>query len=231
MARINKAQLTKLEILQVASRLFLENGYSETSVRAIGNELDMSTGNITFYYPTKEHVLAELVEILCEFQWDLMGEETKEDYSLVMAVCLELATMAAICEEDAVARDVYRASYTSSLCLEIIQRNDAERARKVFGSYCPDWTDEQFREAEVQVSGIEYAALMTSTDVLPLEHRVSSALNAILMIFGVPEETRKTKIARVMKMDFRRLARRTLKEFKLYVKRAHEQTLEELLRA
>ena len=33
MARINKSALTKLEIIQVASKLFLTEGYSNTSIK------------------------------------------------------------------------------------------------------------------------------------------------------------------------------------------------------
>lgn len=54
MARINKAQLTKIEIIQVETRMFLEKGCSATSIKAISNELEMSTGNLTFHFPTKE---------------------------------------------------------------------------------------------------------------------------------------------------------------------------------
>ena len=53
----------------MASRQFLEKGYSATTVAAISKELAMSPGNLTFHFPTKEHLLAELVDLLCSFQW------------------------------------------------------------------------------------------------------------------------------------------------------------------
>lgn len=52
----------------------------------------------------------------------------------------------------------------------------------VFGEYRPDWTDAQFAEAEMLVSGIEYATLMTAGDPVSLEARITSALNNILTI-------------------------------------------------
>ena len=66
---------TKYEIIQVASEFFLENGYSVTSPKAIADELQISTGNITYYFPTKEHLLAVIVEMLCDFQWKLFEME------------------------------------------------------------------------------------------------------------------------------------------------------------
>ena len=45
------ANNTKLEILQCATELFLEKGYTSAYVTAIANKLDISTGNLTFHYP------------------------------------------------------------------------------------------------------------------------------------------------------------------------------------
>lgn len=230
MARINKSALTRLEIVQEASKQFLEKGYTRTTVSAIGKELDMSSGNLTFYFPTKEHLLAELVDLLCSFQWKRMEEEADEGYSSIMAICLELTSMASACESDPVIKDFFLSAYSSPMCLEIIRRNDTERAKKVFGSYRPDWTEEQFAEAEILCSGIEYATLMTANDHVTLETRIAGALNNILGIYGIPEETRQTKTKKVFAMDYRNLGKQVLEEFKEYVKQANEQALLDLLK-
>mgnify|MGYP003539276353 CR=1 FL=1 len=48
---------TKYEILQCATRLFIEKGYTSTYVTSIASELGISTGNLTFHFPTKEHII------------------------------------------------------------------------------------------------------------------------------------------------------------------------------
>ncbi len=230
MARISRSTLTKLQIIQVACKHFLEDGYTATSAKTICTELDMSPGNLTFYFPTKEHLLAELIDLLCRFQWKMMEREADDGYSSVMAVCLELMAMAAVCEEDSAARDMYFSAYTSSLCLDILRRNDTDRAKEVFAAYRPEWKDEQFAEAELLVSGIEYATLTATKGTVPLETRIAGALNQILSIYGVPAEVREMKIARVLKMDYRTISRRILAEFKGYVYEANEQALIDLLK-
>ena len=67
MARKKVNNAIKMAMVRVANRMFLERGFSNTSVKAIAQELGISTGHITFYYPTKEHLLAILVEKLCDF--------------------------------------------------------------------------------------------------------------------------------------------------------------------
>ena len=227
MAR-KRVNTTQMEIVQVAMRMFLEKGFSHTSAKAICDELGISTGNLTFYYPTKEHMLAVLVEMLCDFQWKMMEKEADEGYSSLMAVCLELTAMAAMCEEDEIAKDFYLSTYSHPLTLGIIRKNDVERAKKVFAEYCPTWKEMNFAEAEVLVSGIEYATMMTTDDSSPLDVRIAGALHSIMMIYNVPEELRKRKVEKVLAMDYRSIGRRVLKEFKDYVEKANEQAFAEL---
>ena len=220
----------RLEIVQEASRQFLEKGYTTTSISMISKALEMSPGNLTYHYPSKEHLLAELVDLLCRFQWKRMEEEAAEGYSSVMAICLELTSMAGACEADPVIKDFLLSAYSSPMCLEIIRRNDTERAKKVFASYRPDWTEEQFAEAEILCSGIEYATLMTANDPVSMEMRISGALHNILGIFGIPEEIRKAKIKKVFATDYKNLGKRVLQAFREYVEQANEQAFIDLLR-
>ncbi len=219
--RRRKVNTTKMEIIQIATNMFIEKGYSSTTFRMIADELDISSGHVAFYFPSKEALLAQLVEILCDFQWKLIREEADDGISSLLAVCFELMTMASACEESEVAKDFFVSAYQSPKCLEIIHNNDSARAKEVFTEYCPDWTDEQFREAEILVAGIEYATLNAIDKTVSLETRISGALNAIMMIYNVPEEIRKIKIEKVLAMDYRSLGKRIFKEFKEYVEQTN----------
>jgi len=230
MAHIDKGALTRLEIVEEASKQFLDKGYSNTTMSSLAKELQMSTGNLTFHYPTKEHLLAELVNMLCKFQWNRMEEAADDGISSVLAVCLELTAMAAACEEDEVIKDLLISSYTSALCLDVIRRNDTKRAKAVFRSYRTDWTDEQFCEAEILVSGIEYSTLMTGGEPVPLETRVSGALQVILGMYGVPPEMREIKLQKVFAMDYRQLGAKTFREFKKFVNRSNNKAIMDLMK-
>lgn len=226
---VKHVKTTKLDIIRSATAYFLGVGYTATSPKMIAEELDISTGNITYYFPSKDHLLAVLVKMLCDFQWEMMKREADEGISSIMAICLELAAMAAMCEEDAIAKDFYVSSYCSPLCLGIIRQNDTRRAKTVFREYCTDWSEEQFEEAEILVSGTEYATLITSGVSVSLETRIAGALNNILSTYNVPEEIRKSKIARVLAMDYRKIGRSVLQEFKTYVNETNEHAFSELL--
>ena len=230
MARRRRVNMTKMEIVQVATRMFLERGYSETSLKAICDELDISTGNLTFYFPTKEHLLAVLVKMLCNYQWRMMEQATDEGKTSLMALCLELTAMAAACEENDIARDFYLSAYTHPITLDIIRRNDARRAKQVFGPlYCQNWREHNFKEAETLVSGIEYATLMTTESSAALDVRIAGALQAVMLIYNVPEETRRIKLDKVLAMDYRSIGRSILEGFIEYTEQIDEDHLEEIL--
>ena len=70
---------TKYEIIRTGTRLFLEKGYSATTPKLICDELDISTGNLTYYFPTKEHLLAVLADMLCKFQGKMLQSMVQEE--------------------------------------------------------------------------------------------------------------------------------------------------------
>lgn len=228
MAR-RRVNTTKHEIVQLATKLFLEIGYSATTPKKICDELDISTGNLTYYFPTKDHLLAVLVEMLCSFQQKLVQDTLEDGKTSLLAVCMELATMAAMSEENEIAKDLFVSAYSSPMCLEIIRKNDAERSKYIYGEFCEGWTEEQFAEAETLVSGIEYATMMITHDCAPLETRITGALNNIMHIYNVPQEIRDLQIQKVLTMDYRDLSRHVLDDFKQFVEQTNELTFEELL--
>jgi len=221
---------TRLQIIQLAARLFLEEGYSNTSFSKIAKILDISTGNITFYFKSKEHLLAVLAEELFVFQEKLLEQAANEGKTSMLAYCLEIATIASACSEDEAARDIFIAAYSSEMILGLIRENDKEKTKKIFGQYRPEWTDEQWTAAENIVSGIEYATLMTSEEKTSLPLKIESAISSILAIYGVPEEMRKIKISKIFALDYRALGKRVLGEFKDHINTVNEQNLKQAIR-
>lgn len=212
-----KVNETQLAILQTGTRMFLEWGYSATSPKAICAAVGISPGTLTHYYPTKEQLLAVLIEMLADFQWKTVVDIVNEGETPLTALCLEVAAMASIVREDDIACDLYISAYTNALSLGIIRRHDAMRAKQVFATYCEGWTDESFAAAETMVSGIEYATLRLTPDSPPLEVCVTQAMNAILGLYGVPEDLRQKTIREALAMDYHSFGRKMLEGFKQYV--------------
>ena len=217
-ARGAKNRPTKEMIVQIASRLYLEKGFEDTSNKEICDILQISPGNLTFHFPQREHVLTEFVKELCDFQWRMIEVLEQEDKSPLLALCIEIATMAAAAEEDKAIRDIYISSYTYQMPLAVIRENDTRKTQKIFSEFNPDWTDEQFRVMQTLYSGIEYAIFSSAGhDDLSLDMRVACGLDAALRLYNVPEDLRNQKIEKIIAMDYRSLGKRILSDFKDYI--------------
>ena len=68
MARVKKESPVRLAIIQAATELFFERGFSKTTAAAVCARAKIGTGNLTSYFPTKEHILEVLVKMMIEFQ-------------------------------------------------------------------------------------------------------------------------------------------------------------------
>ena len=218
---------TKYEIVQTASEFFFTKGFSNTSPRMIAEKLVLSTGNITYYFKSKEHLLLTTVEELCNFQWNMLEAEIDKGIGSAVSVCLETMTVAVACEESEIARDFFIATFQSQLCRNHLRQNHVDRAKKIFASECDGWTDEQFHQAELLIMGLQYSAIVPTDANIPLKMRLSGALNQILSIYNVDEETRREEIQKVLDKDCREISKRVLEAFTDFVKKKNAKTLNE----
>lgn len=218
---------TRELILQTGMRLFLERGYTATHCSHVTKDLGISPGNLTFYFPTKEHLLAQLVEDLCAFQWMIMEQTHSEGKTYLLAYCMELASIAALCQQSPNGKDFYLSSYTHPMSLAIIRQHDTQKARRVFGEFCPSFSEEDFADMENLVSGIEYGMLSTpSEDAAALDRKVSRALDSILLLYRVPKALREEKIAKVMASNYRENSLTLLHNFVNFVEAINAKALE-----
>ena len=218
---------TKYEIVQTASEFFFTKGFSNTSPRMIAEKLGLSTGNITYYFKSKEHLLLTTVEELCNFQWNMLEAEIDKGIGSAASICLETMTVAVACEESELARDFFIATFQSQLCRNHLRQNHVDRAKKIFAVECDSWTDEQFHQAELLIMGLQYSAIVPTDANIPLKMRLSGALNQILSIYNVDEETRREEIQKVLDKDCREISKRVMEAFTGFVKEKNAKTLNE----
>ena len=226
----SKNRPTRELIMQKGMQLFLEKGYTATHCSHISKALGISPGNLTFYFPTKEHLLAELTSQLCAFQWKVMEEANNDGKSPLFSYCMEIATMSAMCDQSAIAKDFFISAYTHPMSLQVIRRNDVVKAKQIFATFKPDFTDEDFACAENIVSGIELAALMADDiENVTLEKRIRFALDSVLKLYDVPQQLREEKLRKIQNFDYRTTANTLLREFSTYVDEVNAQAVQQYI--
>lgn len=201
-----KAVSTKDRILKTAIDLFFEKGYTLTTARNICDRLGISTGNLTFHYPSKEHLLLAIVERLCGYQRDLVDESSGESSAFKYAY--EIASQVSVCENNEIAKDFYVSAYTIPITLATIRKWKGEYAESVFKKYNPDWTKEDFALAEITASGIELSIMIPAHDKeIAFSDKLRIMLDSLLKLYNVPEKERSTVVDRVLESDYDKFGR------------------------
>lgn len=73
-AQSSKGQILRHAVLQVAARLFAERGFGGTNLQDIADELGISRPALYYYFKSKDHLLASMVEEVTVFS----GQRTTE---------------------------------------------------------------------------------------------------------------------------------------------------------
>lgn len=229
MAR-RKANITKLEILQVATRMFLEKGFTNTSVKAISNELDISTGNLTFHYHTKEDILLELAKEITDFHMRSIEKVQSDGYDDLFAYCWEVTLQITLCEENPQINDLYLAIYSHPTTLLFVKDWTAEKNYRILGERLSDWTIEHFRIIENVTCCIERSALTEPcTEAYTLEDKIRLTLTCLLKIYDISKEEREEVIGEILKTDYRKTGNDLLKQFTKYIEKHNQQIIQEAI--
>ena len=218
----------KFEIIKTATEFIFTVGYSKTSPQMIAKKMNMSTGNITHYFPSKEHLLCTLVEMLCEFQWKMFEGSTEKGFGSIGSICMEMMTVATGCEQSDVAWDFFSAVFESEMCRNYLRANHVQRAKFVFAKECQGWTDQDFERAEMMVMGLQYSTVAANNAHIPLKEKISAALDQVLYVYQVDEETRKREINKIMHLDYQGISKQVVEAFIAFVNRMSNEALHEM---
>ena len=83
----------KRELAEISLRLFLKDGFDQTTVEAIAREAQISARTFFRYFPTKEEAFFANQEDRLDRFRDLLGEQTQSDppFERVRRGCLQMA--------------------------------------------------------------------------------------------------------------------------------------------
>ena len=233
MAEKHKECATKTRIIKAARELFFGEGYTKTTARKISDTVGISTGNLTFHFPTKEHLLLELVKEFCSYQLDEVIRSIKHGDCRLRTYAAEIVMQTMICEKSESLRDFCVSAFTTPMTLAEIRSWDSKKSQLLFRSYNPDWAEQDFILAENAASGLEMGALMTECDeVVTLEDKLRTTLDSLMRLYNVPEPERLAVIDEVLKTDYDGLSQQLLDRLKEHKPDMHdfETDLQEVLR-
>ena len=222
--------LTKKRILQSCVKLFLENGYHQTTMQQILKDAQVSASSFQNLFQSKDGVLLELVDFMFENQFSMARHVAGEALPTVYVYAAETALQITLTELNENLRQIYLEVYTQERPLAYIQRATAKELYRIFGPYQPELTEQDFVELEYGTSGLMrgYMASPCTAD-FPLERKLEKFLTLALRGYRVPEEELQKVLAFLRGQDIRGVAQKVMEELFRQLAMRYEFSLDGLL--
>lgn len=205
---------TEKSILQTAIRLFLENGYSATTLRKISQECGLRPGTIAYHFHTKDDMLYYLIQALTEFHGGIIDNSFENTNDVLFSYAAEIAIQIALCETDRKAWDLYYSAYSQFKTFEFIKNWAAKEHAHLFAQRLPDWKESDFLEKEHIASGIELAVFYAPCDrYFTLERKIALTLDSMMLLYNISEQERNQTIEKVLKLDYVKVGQEMFTKF------------------
>ena len=204
---------TEKRILQACVRLFLENGYHQTTMLQILKEAQVSSSSFQNLFRSKDGVLLELVDFMFENQFGTARSVAGAELPPVYVYAAETALQITLTELNENLRQIYLEAYTQKRLLDYIQRATAKELHRIFGPYQPELTEQDFYELELGTAGLMRGYMANPcTAEFPLERKLEKFLTLALRGYKVPEEEVQQVLAFLGGLDIRGIAQKVMEE-------------------
>lgn len=198
---------TRKKILSVCVRLFLQQGYKETTVTQIVREAGITRGSYQNQFPTKDAVLMELVKTMFSSQFDMARSIAGDDLPPVYTYAVETSIQLALTELNENLRELYIESYTHPDTAEYIYLQTTSELKNIFAPYLPDHSESDFYDMEIGTSGLIRSYMAKRCDIhFPLQRKLECFLTAAMRVYRVPEEDQEKVLAFIAVLDIEAVA-------------------------
>lgn len=202
---------TKRKILTVCVRLFLEQGYKNTSVSQIVDEAGVARGSYLNLFPTKDRILLDLTETMFGGQFGMARSITDTKLPPVYTYALETAIQLTLTELNENLREIYIEAYSLPETSEYIYLHTTAELKQIFSANFPDYSDSDFYEMEIGTAGLMRNYMARKCDIhFPLERKLSRFLTAAMRVYRVPEDELEQTVRFVERLDIRSIAERVM---------------------
>ena len=209
---INETERIVNAVLLSSAKLFLTQGYSETTVKQIAAAAGITPSTLMYVFKSKEDILCELVSYVLEEQFSMTEKLLKgKTDDKILFYAAETTLQLHMTESSEHVRDLYSAAYSLPKSSDIIQHNITGKLEKIFKEHLPMLDTKDFYELEIASGGIMRGFMTIPCDMyFTMERKVKRFLETTFLVYEVP----KTKIAQAVEFvslfDFKTIAQNAI---------------------
>lgn len=150
-------------ILETAGRLFLENGYKETSIRQIAKELDISPGLIGYYFPTKQDIAVALLSRQLKKFSELDKQYVSADDPVLRSAVLIKLQITVL--SSPVFKKFYMGALHEDIILSVIRSSGHDIYKAINEKFDLGYPDSYFLENDLISAGMERTLMLYSGEI------------------------------------------------------------------
>ena len=195
-------------VLRASAGLFIQKGYTATTLREISAASDVNMGSLVHIYEHKDKILLDLVSHSLEAQYSaaekLLQGNAKEALLLWAA---EAVLRLHIAESNEQMRELLLAAYSNPEIAIIVHQHAAAKHAGAFCQFCPQYETKDFFELEIAAGSIVRGYMAIPCDMyFTMERKVRRFLETSCLIYRVPEDRIQRIIQFVTAIDFSQAA-------------------------
>lgn len=196
------------KILLTAANMFIQQGYTATTLRALAKEANVNIGSLMHLFDNKENILCALVNVVLDSQFKVVEKRLKNttnDPCLLWAA--ETTLQQYIAERNEHIRDLYVTAYSLPNSSDLIRRHITEKMAAYFQPFNPEYQEKDFYELEIAASGITRSFMSIPCDMyFTMDAKIARYLETTFRVHGIPPEKTQEAIQFVSQFDFAQIA-------------------------
>ena len=216
-----KKEITKSLVLHSASKLFIERGYSNTRIRDIAEDANVSYNDVFRQFGDKDTILSELIGLVLECQFETSENILKDKTTNKLHLyAFETVLQLYIAETLEHIREMYVVSYSLPHSTQIVHKTLTKKLEEVFKEMLPNLETKDFYELEIASASIMRGYISVPCDMyFTMERKVRRFLEANLKIYDVKKELIDETLEFLKQFDFKETANQVLNTLFIYLEK------------
>ena len=212
-------KLTKSLILHSASKLFIENGYSNTHISHIASDAGITYNEVFRTCVDKENILCELVGLVLEFQFKETEKILKDiTNDKLYFYAFETTLQLHMAESMEHIREMYIVSYSLPHSSKIIYKTITSKLEDVFKDYLPHSETKDFYELEIASAGIMRGFITVPCDMyFTMDRKINRFIETTFKLYDVPQSKILESIEFLKQFDFKKISHNVISSLLTYL--------------
>ena len=210
---------TRTLVLHSATKLFIENGYTNTRIKDIAADSGVGYNEIFRMFTDKDTLLSHLVDLVIEHQFEVsknvLSNITNDELFLYV---FESVLQLYITELNENIREMYAVSYSLPSTSHKIYDYFSSKIETIFKKYLPEYETKDFYELEIAPAGIMRGFIINPCNMyFTIDRKVQRFIRTTLKIYEVPREKIEEVIAFIESFDMKAYAEGVLATLYEYI--------------